>query len=139
MDKNTKWKILFVDDDEGILHSVRRELRKLPYEIAFAHSGKEGLEILAAGEYHLVLSDHKMPEMSGTAFIKKVKQMYPGIVRAMISGYADMSIIVEAINEGEVYRFIPKPWKKEMLIRIIEECLVYYEKMNAFITFNEAK
>lgn len=134
-----KWSILFVDDDGGIINSIRRELRKSPYTIRFAHSAQEGLQLLEQEPFQLVISDHKMPEMSGTAFIKKVKERYPRIVRALISGYADMSIIVEAINEGEVFRFIPKPWKKDMLLKIIEECLDHYQKMDEFITFCEQK
>ena len=101
--------VLAVDDEKSILNSLRRSLRKEPYKLFTAESGAEGLEILAAKEIQMVVSDQRMPNRSGTEFLSQVKKLYPDTVRVVLSGYAEAEAIVDSINRGEVFRFIGKP------------------------------
>ena len=102
--------ILCVDDEQSILNALKRLLRKEGYQLLFANSGKEGLEILKANEVHLVISDQRMPEMSGTEFLEIVKEKYPDVLRIILTGYSDIDSITESINKGNIYKFFFKPW-----------------------------
>jgi response regulator RpfG family c-di-GMP phosphodiesterase len=102
--------ILCVDDEQSILNALKRLLRKEGYQLMFANSGKEGLEILKAHEIHLVISDQRMPEMSGTEFLEIVKEKYPEVLRIILTGYSDIDSITESINKGNIYKFFFKPW-----------------------------
>jgi len=102
--------ILCVDDEQSILNALKRLLRKEGYQMLFANSGKEGLEILKANEVHLVISDQRMPEMSGTEFLEIVKEKYPDVLRIILTGYSDIDSITESINKGNIYKFFFKPW-----------------------------
>ena len=121
-----KYNVLFVDDEAHILTSLKRLLRKEPYGIFTADGGEAGLEILAENEIQMVVSDQRMPNMSGTQFLQRVKEQYPDTIRAVLSGYAEASAIVDAINEGEVHRFIGKPWDDEDLKIVIRQGLEHY-------------
>lgn len=119
--------VLFVDDESHILTSLKRLLRKEPYRVHTAVGGAAGLEVLAANEIQMVVSDQRMPEMTGTQFLQKVKESYPDTVRLVLSGYAEAGAIVDAINTGEVYRFIGKPWEDESLKLTLRQCLEHYD------------
>ena len=110
MEKRT---VLFVDDEEKVLSSLRRGLLGEPYESLFASSGKEALEILKRNEVHVIVTDMRMPEMSGLELLRTVKKDYPQIIRMVLSGYTQVSTLLTAINQGEVYKYITKPWKLE--------------------------
>jgi len=119
--------VLCVDDELSILSSLKRLLRKEDYTLFTANSAKEGLEILEQHDIQVVLSDQRMPEITGVAFLQQVKRMYPSTVRVVLSGYADVATIVDAINKGEVYRFLTKPWNDENLKLDIKQCFDQYE------------
>ncbi len=118
--------VLFVDDEEPILRALQRALRKEPYRILTANSGEEGLEIIGREDVHLVVSDQRMPVMTGSQFLHKVQEISPATVRVILSGYAEASIIVEAINSGGVYRFVSKPWNDDELKQILRQCMEHY-------------
>jgi DNA-binding NtrC family response regulator len=103
-------KILLVDDEENVCKALRRTLRKEGYEIFVANRPQEGLAILAKEPIDLVISDHLMPEMTGLDFLKLVHDRYPDVMRMMLTGHADMQTAIQAINHGEIYRFLTKPW-----------------------------
>ncbi|MCP4259463.1 MAG: response regulator [Planctomycetes bacterium] len=105
--------VLFVDDEEKVLRALEMGLLDEPYHKRFAKSGEEALEILQRDEVHVIVIDMLMPEMSGSELIKTVKEQYPHIVRMVLSAYAQVSLLLEAINQGEIYRYITKPWKLE--------------------------
>ncbi len=113
-------KILFVDDEKEILSSIRRQLRKEMYNIVTCNSGQEALDLLEKEEIPIIVSDERMPDMNGLKLMKRVKKLYPDSIRIILSGYADSQTVIEAINQGEIYRFIPKPWKQEELTLSIE-------------------
>jgi two-component system NtrC family sensor kinase len=120
-------KVLFVDDEPHILSSLKRLLRGEDYQILTATSGEEGLKVLQTNSVQLVISDQRMPNMEGTVFLQKVKELYPHTVRVILSGFADASVIVESINKGEIYRFIGKPWNDEELKSSIRQSFEHYE------------
>lgn len=119
--------VLFVDDEESILSALKRLLRKEPYRIHTAPGGEAGLKLLDEHTVQLVVSDQRMPEMTGTQFLQKVKERWPDTIRVVLSGYAEADVIVEAINKGEVFRFISKPWKDEALKTTIRQCFDHFE------------
>ncbi|MGA1867906.1 MAG: response regulator [bacterium] len=106
--------ILFVDDEQNVLRSIKRLFRtENNYQLYFAQSAKEALDILEKTIMHIIVTDFRMPEINGVNFLKKVRESYPHTIRMILSGFADIRSIVEAINEGEIYKFIPKPWDNE--------------------------
>jgi CheY-like chemotaxis protein len=119
--------VLAVDDEPHILNALTRLLRKENYNFFTAPSGKEGLLFLAEHPVHLIISDQRMPEMTGTEFLQEVKKKYPKTIRVILSGYAEVDTIIQSINKGEIYRFIPKPWNDEELKLVIRQCLEHYQ------------
>lgn len=115
--------LLFVDDEPGILSSLRRLFRPHGYNILIAASGALGLEALEQAPVDLVISDMRMPEMDGATFLKQVRQRWPNTIRILLTGYADVTSTVAAINEGEIYRYVSKPWDDAEIINIVREAL----------------
>ncbi len=105
--------VLFVDDEEKILRSLKRGLLDEPYETLFVNSGKKALEILEQKKVHVLVTDMRMPEMSGLELLKIVREKYPHIIRMVLSGYTQITTLLTAINQGEIYKYITKPWKLE--------------------------
>ena len=122
--------ILCVDDEPGVLNALRRLLRKEGYKILMANGGNEGLALMDKQKVHIVISDQRMPEMTGTEFLQEVKSRFPQAVRVILSGYAEIHAIVDAINKAEVYRFLPKPWDDDELKETIKHCLAHYDWLN---------
>lgn len=109
-------RILCVDDEQNVLKSLERFFIDDNYEILCAASGEEGLEIMQkVSPVQIVISDYRMPGMNGVEFLKEVCSRWPNTVRIVLSGYADTSAVVSAINEGQIYKFIPKPWDEHEL------------------------
>jgi two-component system NtrC family sensor kinase len=120
-------RILCVDDERNILQALERSFLDDNYEIVNANSGAEGLQALKeAGPFQVVISDYRMPVMNGVEFLKKVYAGWPDTVRLVLSGYADVGAIVAAINEGHIYKFIPKPWDDQDLRLTIQKSLEHY-------------
>lgn len=114
MDKPTG-RILIVDDEMQILKSLQRVLIPSGHEVFTAESGRQGLDILAHNEVDIVISDMRMPEMDGAAFLKQVAEDYPLINRVLLTGYAELDSAVRAINEGGIDYYLSKPWDEEDL------------------------
>ncbi len=119
--------LLLVDDEENVRMSLKRILRREGYTILTASSAEEGLEVMAQNRVNVVLSDQRMPGMSGVEFLRRVKIMHPDAVRMILSGYTEVGTLTDAINKGEIYQFITKPWENEALIALIREAFVRYE------------
>ena len=107
--------LLVVDDEANILNALKRLLRREGYRILTAQSAAQGLELLAANQVQVVLSDQRMPEMTGTEFLSRVKDIYPKTVRMVLSGYSELSSVTEAINRGAIYKYLSKPWHDDEL------------------------
>jgi response regulator RpfG family c-di-GMP phosphodiesterase len=123
--------ILCVDDEINILNALKRLLRREAYTLLTASSGKEGLELLAVNDVHLVLSDQRMPGMSGTEFLAEIKEKYPEIIRIILTGYTEVDTITESINRGHIYKFFLKPWNDENLKLEIRMALEQYDLIKA--------
>ena len=119
--------ILCVDDESNILSSLKRLLRCEAYCLFTATSGSEGLKILSETEIHIVMSDQRMPQMSGVDFLAHVKEQYPDAIRIILSGYTDVASITEAINKGHIYKFLLKPWDDQNLILEIRQAFQQYD------------
>ena len=124
----SQYAILCVDDEVNILSSLERVfLEEEDYEIITANGGEKGLEVLKKRPVDLIISDQRMPGMSGTEFLKKARELHPDTVRIVLSGYADFDTITAAINEGEIYRLIQKPWQEDELLLAVKDSLEKYE------------
>jgi len=123
--------VLFVDDEERLLASLRRGLLDEPYHALFALSAKEALQVLEQQEVHVLVTDMRMPEMGGLELLRIVKAKYPHVVRMVLSGYTQVTTILTAVNQGEVFRYITKPWKLEEEFKpAIREAIEYYDLQN---------
>ncbi|MET0351028.1 MAG: EAL domain-containing protein, partial [Rhizobacter sp.] len=113
--------LLIVDDEESVLSSLRRLLRGAGYQIVIARSGEEGLARLAEHDVDVIVSDQRMPGMTGVEFLRRAKALYPDTVRIVLSGYTELTSITDAINEGAIYKFLTKPWDDAQLREHIAE------------------
>ncbi len=118
--------LLFVDDEENVLRALERIFLEENYKIFKASSAADALEIMEKEKIHLVVSDHRMPGMSGSQLLKEIKQRWPDTIRIMLTGYADIQSIMGAVNEGAVYKFITKPWNDEDLRLTVSLALQQY-------------
>ena len=130
MDESTvdvviKPRVLLVDDEESILNSLRRLLRSQGYELFLADSGSKALEIMAQQPIDLVISDARMPNMDGASLLARIHELYPACLRILLTGYADLDMIAKAINEGQIYRYLSKPWNDEELLLTITQGLAF--------------
>jgi type II secretory ATPase GspE/PulE/Tfp pilus assembly ATPase PilB-like protein/FixJ family two-component response regulator len=107
--------LLFVDDEDNVLNSLRRIFLEENYIILTANSAQKAFELLEQQPVHLIISDHRMPVMTGAELLRLVREKYPEIIRIMLTGYADVNSIMGAVKEGAVYKFITKPWNDEDL------------------------
>ena len=121
--------ILLVDDEISITESLKRIFRKEDYRIFTASGGKEGLKLLNALEkpVSLIISDQRMPEMTGTQFLEKARKIFPDAYRYLLTGYSDMDAVVDAVNKGEIHRYLTKPWNDDELLVQVRQSLEQYE------------
>jgi len=115
--------ILCVDDEENVLKALVRAFRREGYRVFAAQSARAGLEILEPHSVAVIISDHRMPEMTGTEFLQQVKERYPNTVRILLSGYIERNSVTSAISLGTIYKFLTKPWDDEELRRVVREAL----------------
>jgi len=102
--------ILVVDDEEQVRTALTSLLEREGYTVTSAEGPTEALEILRQQPIKLVISDHNMPDMSGIEFFRLIRERHPHVCRIMLTGDPERETIIRAVNEGEVYRFLPKPW-----------------------------
>lgn len=117
---NKKYNVLFVDDEKRILNALRSIFRR-EYQVHIATGGEEALEILAKNDIDVIVSDQRMPNMLGNELLEKVHQLYPKTMRLLLTGFMDKEAIIKTINEGEIYRFINKPWNNQEIIKTVAE------------------
>jgi response regulator RpfG family c-di-GMP phosphodiesterase len=119
--------LLLVDDEENITAALVRLLRRDGYHILRANSGEAGLELLAQDAVGVIISDQRMPGMTGVEFLSKVRELYPETVRIVLSGYTELNSVTDAINRGAVYKFLTKPWEDDLLRANVVEAFQRYE------------
>ena len=123
--------VLFVDDEPALLENVTINLRKEPYHIVTCTSGAEALELLAQQPVDVIISDERMPGMSGSELLAQVRTRYPSMMRIMLTGQASLEATIRAINEGEVYRFLTKPCTPVQLAQTIRDALLIKKLLHA--------
>ena len=122
--------LLFVDDEPSILNALKRLFRGKGYEIRIATSGAEGLSMLKEMAADLVISDMRMPEMDGAQFLEQVFLGWPDTKRILLTGYADASATIAAINRGKIWRYIAKPWNDEEILITVQQALAHRQLMH---------
>lgn len=114
--------VLFVDDEERILRSLRMQFRGR-YEVLTSTSGQDALQIVRSRVVHAVVSDQRMPGMLGAELLSRVREASPATMRLLLTGYSDMQAIVASVNEGEIFRFIEKPWHPQRLLEAVDQAV----------------
>lgn len=123
--------VLFVDDDPSILNALRREFRSFPSHTFFASSAQEGLDMLEQHQIGVVVSDNDMPDMKGVEFLSLVRSRDPDVCRIVLTGAADLSVAIAAINRCGASRFITKPWSSSELRQVVEESIEEFRALRA--------
>ena len=129
-DQDASSTLLLVDDEAAILSALKRTLRRDGYRILTTTDPAEGLQLLALNHVQVVMSDQRMPQMSGTEFLHRVRELHPDTIRMVLSGYADLQSITDAINKGAIWRFLTKPWEDDALRQLVREAFREYDKCN---------
>ncbi len=125
MDKKT---VLFVDDDEKVLETLKLGLIGEPYDRLFAKSAQEAVQMMESETIHVIVSDLKMPEMNGLELLRIVREKWPSVVRMVLSGHTQVSTLLHAINCGHIYKFIVKPWTLEDDFKpAVRDALAYFD------------
>jgi signal transduction histidine kinase len=122
----TRHTLLVVDDEPDVVKSVQ-DLLRLKYRVLGATGARQAIEVMSREEVHVVMSDQRMPEMSGVDFLCQVRGDYPEAIRLLFTGYADIRAVIDAINQGNVYRYITKPWDPDELETVIDEAAERYD------------
>jgi len=124
------YKIMIVDDEPANLRVLERLFRH-DYQVLTAESGADALELLQQHDVALIMTDQRMPEMSGIELLKRTAIVRPHMVRMILTGYTDMEALVEAINSNQVYKYVTKPWSNDELRLTISRALEHYETIKA--------
>lgn len=133
--ENKKIKVLYIDDEINNLTAFKANFRKL-YDVFIADSAAEGRKILEEFEIEIILTDQRMPEMTGVEFLESIIPDFPNPIRILLTGYTDMQALIDAVNKGQIYRYINKPWDEEELKMFINQAYELYtlRKENADLT-----
>ena len=124
--ENIKANVLYVDDEISNLTAFKAAFRR-DFNVFICESAKEGLEILEKNKIHVVLTDQRMPQVTGIEFLKSIIEKFPEPIRILVTGYTDVEVIKEAINSGQVYRYIDKPWTNDKLKMDIDKAVEVYK------------
>jgi len=128
MAETNKHPLLLVDDEPEILFSLRGLLRR-DFEIHTAQSGSEAIEVLKQQEIHVIMTDQRMPDMTGVQLLHRAAGEYPQAIRIVFTGYADIKAVIDAVNEGHIYRYITKPWNPDELPSVLREACGAYDRL----------
>ena len=116
----TKHTLLVVDDEPDVCDSVHDLLRR-EFRVLKARSAAEGYNLMASNEVHIIMTDQRMPQVTGVEMLSAIRQGHPTAVRMLFTGYADLDSIIQAINQGHIFQFLKKPWKPEELETAVRE------------------
>lgn len=119
--------VLYVDDEENNLISFKANFR-IKYNVLIAISGDEAMRIMESKHIDIIITDQRMPNMTGVEFLEKVLEKYPDPMRILLTGYADMNAVVDAVNKGKIFHYLSKPWNEEELDMTIKRAYEVYEE-----------
>lgn len=125
MQSNLQINVLYIDDEVHNLTSFRACFRRI-FNIFTAESAEEGRKIISQQDIHVILSDQRMPKMTGIEFFESIKEEFPFPIRILITGYTDINAVIDAINRGQVYKYLTKPWNEEDVRIYIEKAYEVY-------------
>ncbi len=131
-----KINILFVDDEESNLFSFKANFR-IKYNVFTAISGEAALQVLETQPVDIIITDQRMPGMTGVEFLSKVLEKYPEPMRILLTGFADMNAVIEAVNKGKIYHYLTKPWNEEELDNTIQNAYKEYLLQKEIKSANE--
>ncbi|MCA9039696.1 MAG: response regulator [Planctomycetaceae bacterium] len=134
----TKLKVLIVDDEPNIVNACKRLLRGAGFEVIGSTDVHEALKIVASQEIAVVISDQRMPDMTGAKFLSIIKELSPETTRLILTGYADIEAAISAINDGHVYQYLTKPWDEEGILKAVEEAAQLHQKYLKSVSFNRS-
>jgi response regulator RpfG family c-di-GMP phosphodiesterase len=123
-----KYTLLVVDDEPDVCDSVHDLLRK-EFRVLKAPSAAEGIKLMQEHEVHIIMTDQRMPQITGVELLSKIRQGHPKAVRMLFTGYADLESVIAAINQGHIFQFIKKPWRPEDLEAAVREAAAEYERL----------
>jgi len=126
MERLEKISILYVDDEINNLNSFKAAFRR-DFNVLLATSGKEGLEILENNVVHVIITDQRMPEMTGVDFLIEVLKKYTDPIRILLTGYTDINAVIDAVNKGHIYYYLNKPWDEQQLKIIIKNAFEIFK------------
>jgi response regulator RpfG family c-di-GMP phosphodiesterase len=124
----TKHTLLVVDDEPDVCDSVHDLLRR-EFRVLKARSAAEGYKLMESNEVHIIMTDQRMPQVTGVEMLSKIRQGHPTAVRMLFTGYADLDSIIQAINQGHIFQFLKKPWKPEELESAVREASQEYDRL----------
>lgn len=129
--------ILYIDDEVHNLNAFKASFRRT-FNVFTAESGKDALPILETEDIHIILTDQRMPNMTGVEFLASILDKHPDPIRILLTGYSDLTAVVDAINKGQVYLYITKPWQEEELRQNLEKAFEVFDlrKQNKLLTEN---
>ena len=130
-----KINLLYVDDEENNLMSFKATFR-LKYNVMIAISAAEAMKILEKKPVEIIITDQRMPNMTGIEFLEKVLEKYPDPMRILLTGYADMNAVIDAVNKGKIYHYLSKPWNEDVLNDTIQKAFDAYTKDQEIKTMN---
>jgi DNA-binding NtrC family response regulator len=125
---NSKHAILVVDDEPEILYSLRALLRR-EFEVHTAESGREALELMVKQPIHVVMTDQRMPEITGVELLSLVQGEWPDAIRMVFTGYADIKAVIDAVNQGRIFRYLTKPWDPDELQAVLHQACEEYDQI----------
>jgi response regulator RpfG family c-di-GMP phosphodiesterase len=124
----TKPCLLVVDDEPEVCDSVRHLLRR-KYDVLCATSAAEAVELMAHNDVQIIMTDQRMPDVTGVEILQKIKARHPEAIRMLFTGYADIQSVIAAINQGHVYRYLSKPWRPEELEAAVSDAAAEYARI----------
>ena len=128
--------ILYVDDEENNLTSFKATFR-LRYNVITALSGQEALKILESRHVELIITDQRMPNMTGIEFLEQVLEKFPEPMRLLLTGYADMTAVIDSVNKGKIFHYLTKPWNEEEVEKTLKRAIEAYEEKQKMNEKNE--
>lgn len=133
---SNKISVLYVDDEQDNLFSFKAMFR-IKYRVLTAATGEEALKLLESKLVHVIISDQRMPQMTGVELLEKVQEKYPDSIRLLLTGYADMNVVIEAVNKGKIFHYLTKPWNEEELTMAIERAYGAWVEKQSLKNTNE--
>ncbi len=119
--------ILYVDDEENNLFSFRAAFR-YRYNVMIATSAEEAITILETKPIQIIITDQRMPNMTGVEFLEQIIEKHPDPMRILLTGYTDLTAVIDAVNKGKIYHYLTKPWQEELIIDTIQKAFTIYTK-----------